>query len=1002
MGPVLVPNDIDSTIQVPFLTDITYDFRGFESFGIRHGLCRDTGRIRPDLPPLEMASRLQSWLYFGLLAECTGRPIHLAEWTQKDLNGKIFINSNHLGNVLADWRRCLDSLDRTVRESILTHVNYCLDVVDRVACEVEGSGVTSSDPLSKIVLSLRVLVGTLTTFLETFISSDSKSFLNLSKLSYSQVRKSPILRTYLEGEFLRRDWCPHHIKNILWNYDLQCLVYLSQLDRSGFRKNDHQACHMETRCVANNVNWDRYATKHTREYCDCQMIKVPYEEIVEIIADGGVPLISVIKCEPTGSTAIRVERRTARSRYVAMSHVWSDGLGNPSENALPQCQLERIQSYLLALPNSQESAVFTIGGISVDWRRLNFGTLKSRAIPLFWMDTLCIPVKAEHALLRHQAINQMASIYAAAVQVLVLDSELQQTATKSAQAVAVLSRILFSVWMGRSWTLQEGILGRECVYQFADNAVDPVHEWCATGYRLEPIPNLTFPEPSSSTQQNLYRSFYDSLWNRLHQDWKSSVLKDPWQASGFSVPDVVKDSRWFRSNKHLRKLYLSHKPSRFAGHDARHFSKMTSDKWRVEQFVRTWNELAGRSTTMADDIHVIVANLLDFSATAVMGLETREERMRAMLLSFKMLPFSLFYNAGVRFEQRAWHRNRWLPVEPSKSLLTSEPTMKFTDKGLILDTLEDFVEPLLPLYVKSNVRRSEPFEIFLSASQKSYLVTPIRDLEDPLDIGEEFKALCIVLENNPAEQANGESRGACFIVSKSTPELEHAYSYTSENSQELHAIFDCPVRVQEIKSDESLIQHCGTISRYETKKLPLDLKLIVQYDVIPNFRPLHRRPLSLGPFQEGNLLTQSGLIFLILPAIGCLIAFAVLKARSPHKFPMTAKKLLIVFAVLYVCAVLIPVLWYFSMIPLTFRTWLDSFEDDWKDKEKGWWAWYVSADKGLSDVEQRSWDRIWEWICGLWTTILCIGRRRKRGELPADNYAEAVIGRDEESLTAKV
>ena len=55
-------------------------------------------------------------------------------------------------------------------------------------------------------------------------------------------------------------------------------------------------------------------------------------------------------------------------RFVAISHVLADGIGNPLENALHECQISRLQ----ILVNKLYPAKY--------W-----------AIPL-WIDILCIPV----------------------------------------------------------------------------------------------------------------------------------------------------------------------------------------------------------------------------------------------------------------------------------------------------------------------------------------------------------------------------------------------------------------------------------------------------------------------------------------------------------------------------------------------------------------------------------------------------------------------------------
>jgi hypothetical protein len=82
------------------------------------------------------------------------------------------------------------------------------------------------------------------------------------------------------------------------------------------------------------------------------------------------------------------------------------------------------------------------------------------------------------------------------------------------------------------------------------------------------------------------------------------------------------------------------------------------------------HELANCSTTMAEDINVTVANLLDFDRSIMMRLGMREERTHAIVLSFNTLSFSLFYNTGPRSQQAQPQRinqNRWPPTEPVKA-----------------------------------------------------------------------------------------------------------------------------------------------------------------------------------------------------------------------------------------------------------------------------------------------------------------------------------------------
>ncbi|KAI7256086.1 hypothetical protein KC343_g7088 [Hortaea werneckii] len=152
-----------------------------------------------------------------------------------------------------------------------------------------------------------------------------------------------------------------------------------------------------------------------------------------------------IKVVPYHSTDDDTETDTP---YVALSHVWAEGLGNPIANALPLCQLKYVYE-------------------CVEQLRQELG-LQQRKL-LFWLDTLCCTVSSPKH--RNMCLQQMQQIYRDATVVIVLDAQLAHFSTSELDSVEICARLLFSTWMRRLWTLQEGALARRLWVQLADRPV---------------------------------------------------------------------------------------------------------------------------------------------------------------------------------------------------------------------------------------------------------------------------------------------------------------------------------------------------------------------------------------------------------------------------------------------------------------------------------------------------------------------------------------------------
>jgi len=245
--------------------------------------------------------------------------------------------------------------------------------------------------------------------------------------------------------------CPNNLLRLKGNFTQDVIYYISSLKWPGDLSN-HESCR-EEECVAHQILEDSSPIKHVESCKGCPLVgpdAKQAEYMADILRKDDIPLIQGVvysdgSCDPQFNIG-----KAQGQRYIAISHVWSDGLGNPSENKIRCCQAKRL-GHLVA----QLSGVYN-------------------QVP-FWIDTICVPLRES---LRNLAIRKMKSTYEKATQVLVLDSQLQKTSAGALQSFSNIAfyketgtKILNSGWMRRLWTFQEGRLAKNLNYQFADQAV---------------------------------------------------------------------------------------------------------------------------------------------------------------------------------------------------------------------------------------------------------------------------------------------------------------------------------------------------------------------------------------------------------------------------------------------------------------------------------------------------------------------------------------------------
>lgn len=153
---------------------------------------------------------------------------------------------------------------------------------------------------------------------------------------------------------------------------------------------DHGLCDEEV-CFAAQINTKTYETQHINTACDCKFVGPETSYLAKVLTNDS-PLVTMDAGREDGEVELLLERDSTTA-YVAISHVWADGLGNPGTNKLLLCQVRRIQYQVNAL----------------------YGTDGPAPKP-FWTNTICIPVGEEFREQRNKAITGMVNIYRSARQ----------------------------------------------------------------------------------------------------------------------------------------------------------------------------------------------------------------------------------------------------------------------------------------------------------------------------------------------------------------------------------------------------------------------------------------------------------------------------------------------------------------------------------------------------------------------------------------------------------
>ncbi|KAF7186449.1 hypothetical protein HII31_12245 [Pseudocercospora fuligena] len=526
-----------------------------------------------------------------------------------------------------------------------------LNVVNKKAVLWDRFAAGKDDSWTDLAISFKVLIELLSTLPKHIARVDN----NPSTLDIA-AQPGPALdriRTRLLQE--SGTWCPHQIEALCSTLSYSALIYLTGLTRMQRDTVDHTSCREQKSCVAYNTNLGvRVGSAHVDDKCACEHLQAPRKQRVRILARGG---IAVLRCSKDrhGNIKLRFVPASPDLQYAAISHVWADGLGNTFENSIPRCQVLRLLKAVNAVSESRYPDY--PGSVTVH----------------FWLDVYCVPAQVSQSRiiddddrrseqerqqdieLKKKAIARMDATYAWAEYVLVLDHELSKMVTlewdpqvamaqdKRGPQVAGTKSIAcmaISAWNTRCWTYQEHAFARSTVLQGIG---------CQSHFD-----SLKTTNAVETTLQ------YDFM-----------RLAGRHAMIGGGVQEYGLHYRQYANSENRSKSDASIKKSSFGS---------------------AWNIFSGRNTTQWKDMIVILANMLDLSAAAILQLES-DMQMKAILASHGTLPISLLFVEMDRLGHgtTSHSEDRWIPTMPQSVYLPCSEAgdlIDVTASGLLLKPTE--------------------------------------------------------------------------------------------------------------------------------------------------------------------------------------------------------------------------------------------------------------------------------------------------------------------------
>lgn len=427
LEPLLDPIEVPYRCAEPYDGSPMLDYPDRKRWEILHSPVGTSYLVDGQKPTdSQLESFIQNYLYFGLLYETFGKFIDIRKFITTNENEDSIITTAPLEECLTRWANQVEDdqdPESTEETNWWVHTQKVLGHTLKIALNTKKRFKNAVD--ERIWFSIAVLAETIQQVLFDLFRDPEKLPLTTGTWRTPQ---NPSIGKFITNEMLEKGWCIFDVHRIdLTTKGASTLYFLGNLQptRSG---RDHSGC-TEDLCVWMTTD-ESYQTRHATHDCHCDSKYSGMGDVQKVLEGDEIPLIQRVGSK---SDAEHAEYRIIPSieaicgNFVAISHVWAEGLGNPGANELPSCSLKWVSDMVDSFGEEKE----------------DFGIA-------FWIDTLCVPIEPHSLWLR--AMNRLRKPYTEAAVVLVLDSYLYEQDSSTLSFCEIWARVLCCSWSRRLWT----------------------------------------------------------------------------------------------------------------------------------------------------------------------------------------------------------------------------------------------------------------------------------------------------------------------------------------------------------------------------------------------------------------------------------------------------------------------------------------------------------------------------------------------------------------------